>query len=314
MSEEDGPPGPTAEDLELDDASEVIAIEDNYDRTNGQSSLAALVNNALGEAVIDAGKYTDAWWTQREQELADEQAKNVARTERDRMRHRAEMLVHSEGQAGLRGRFPRWAVENAQNVSLDTLAMRHSREFLAKSGQAFAAGTRRFLGERDSDDEPPRDPARILVLAGGTGGGKTTAAAWIALKGDDALPGFILASELERRGRYDKDLRTWLPERTSLVIDDLGAELLDGKGVFRSWLDEIFDAFYSSKRRLVITTNLKTRIDDAHRDACRADGTEPEPQFRERYGDRVRSRFMQVGMWAQCGNVDIRIGIDGERR
>src|SRR6185503_16570805 len=97
-----------------------------------------------------------------------------------------------------------------------------------------------------------------------------------------------------------------IPERSSLVIDDLGAELLDGKGVFKSLLDEIFDAFYSSKRRLIITTNLQPKIEDAYRAECQRDGIDPEPQFAERYGARVRSRFMQVGQWAACGNTDLR--------
>lgn len=289
------------------DAEEAIVVEDNYDRKNGSASVSTLLKGVFGDTILDPGQYTDEWWSKREQELADEQAKNVARTERDRMRHRAEMLVHTEGQSGLRGRFPRWAVENAQSVTVDTLAMQYSRQFLAEAGQEFAAATRRLLGERDEDDVPPREPSRILVLGGGTGGGKTTAATWVELKRSDPMPGFILASELERRGRYDKDLRAWFPERTSLVIDDLGAELLDGKGVFRSWLDEIVDAFYSTKRRLIITTNLKPRIDDAYRAECQRESRDPEPQFRERYGDRVSSRIIQVGKWAGCGNRDLRV-------
>lgn len=301
----EGPPGPDV-DTEADDAAEVFEVEDNYERTNGVATITTLLNTTIGETVFDADHYTDEWWKNREQELANEQAKNVARTERDRMRRRAEIMVHAEGQTGLRGRFPRWAVENAQSVRIETLAMLHSRRFLAAAEQESAAGARRMLGERDDDDGPPREPSRILVLAGGTGAGKTTAAAWIALKGDDTMPGFILASELERRGRYDKDLRSWLPERSSLVIDDLGAELLDGKGVFRSWLDEIVDAFYSSKRRLILTTNLKAKITDEHRAECAEQKIDPEPQFRERYGDRVRSRIFQVGQWAGCGNTDLR--------
>jgi len=286
---------------------EVISVEDSYERRGEPATLTTLLNDVLGApAALDPNKFTDAWWREREQELADARAKNAAAEERDRMRIRADVLMHAEGQSGLRCRFPRWAVEGARRASGDTLAMKHSRMFLAAAGLESAAASRRLLGERDDDDEPAREPSRILVLAGGTGGGKTTAAAWIALKSDDAMPGFIRASELERRGRYDKDLRGWIPERSSLVIDDLGAELLDAKNVFRSWLDEIIDAFYSSKRRLVITTNLKSRIDDAHRAQCAASGVDAEPQFRERYGDRVRSRIVQVGQWAECGNLDLR--------
>jgi hypothetical protein len=305
-----GPPGPDPDEDELGETeeSEALIAEDNYKRRNSAAPLATAINDMFGSVVLDATQYTDAWWSEREQAQANERARDVARSERDRMRHRAEMLVQTEGQ-GLRGRFPRWAVEGAQKVHLDTPAMKHGRMFASAPDRAFAASTDRLLGERDGDEAPPRDPPTILVLAGGTGAGKTTVAAWIALKSYDAFPGFIQAGELESRGRYDKDLRGWLPERTSLVIDDIGAELLDGKGVFRSFLDEIVDRFYSSKRRLVITTNLRPKIDDAYRADCARDGIEPEPQFRERYGDRVRSRIIQVGQWADCGNTDLRVSL-----
>jgi hypothetical protein len=303
--QDDGPPGP---DLDESEPEEIILAEDLYERTNGGAPLAALLKEF--EELLDPGRYNAEWWSKREQELADLAAKDAARTERDRMRHRAEMLVHTEGQqSGLRGRFPRWAVEGAQRAKLDTPAMNWSRKFLADGARAYAADTSRFLGERerDHDDSPEAEAKRVLLLGGGTGVGKTIAATWVALKSDDPMPGFIRASELERRGRYDKDLRGWIPERTSLVIDDLGAELLDGKGVFRSFLDEVVDQFYSSKRRLIITTNLEPRITEAYQASCTAEGREPEPQFRERYGDRVRSRVIQIGMWAQCGNSDLRV-------
>lgn len=308
MSDQDeGPPGPEADADDSREEHEVIPVDDNYKRRNGEAKLASLLNDVCGDTVLDASQYTDEWWAQREQELANMRAKHAAREERERMRDRAELLVHTEGQSGSRCRFPRWAVEHALKATIDTAALKHARMFIDAGLRERYAADQRRLGERD-DDPPPAAAPRILVLAGGTGGGKTTAAAWIALKGTDRMPGFIRASELERRGRYDKDLRVWLPERTSLVIDDLGAEVLDAKGVFRSLLDEIVDDFYSSKRRLIITTNLKGKIDDAHRAECVAAGRDPEPQFRERYGDRVRSRVIQIGQWAECGNTDLREG------
>jgi hypothetical protein len=301
----DGPPGPDTEVVDVDER-EVFLVEDNYKRRNDGAKLASLLNDVCGDTVVDASKYTDAWWANREQDLADERAKHAAREERERMRDRAELLIHTEGQAGSRCRFPRWAVEGALRTSLDTPALKHSRKFIdASIRERFAADQRR-LGERD--DDPAPEAPRILVLAGGTGGGKTTAAAWIGLKSTDRMPGFIRASELERRGRYDKELKVWIPERTSLVIDDIGAELLDGKSVFRSFLDEIVDDFYSSKRRLIFTTNLKPKIDDAYKAECARDNRDPEPQFRERYGERVRSRVVQVGQWSDCGNADLREG------
>lgn len=305
MSDDESNDGSQGPDEEVE---EIVPVEDNYERRKSEATIASLVNDVCGEKVFDPSKYTDAWWDERERELAEERAKAAARVESDRMRKRVEFLVHTEGMAGPRCRFPRWAVEGARKLTLETDAVKHSRRFLHAAELERLASTSRLLGERDRDDEPVPQAAIFLVLAGGTGGGKSTAAAWQALMSHDEMPGFIRASELERRGRYDKDLKTWIPERTSLVIDDIGAEVLDGKGVFRSFLDEIVDDFYSSRRRLIITTNLKPKITDAYRDECAKEGRDPEPQFRERYGDRVRSRVIQVGQWAECGNTDLREG------
>jgi DNA replication protein DnaC len=138
---------------------------------------------------------------------------------------------------------------------------------------------------------------RVLVLAGGLGSGKTTAATWYALAGISAAPAFLRAGELEARGRYDKELRSWLRARSLLVVDDIGAEVLDDKGVFGSLLDEIVDAFYGDRKPLIMTTNLRPRLKD---------GEKGEPQFIERYGKRIASRLREVGQWADCGNVDLR--------
>lgn len=155
------------------------------------------------------------------------------------------------------------AFEAGSSKSLPTTSLKHAGSFMAGS-------------------------KAVLVLAGGTGAGKTTAAAWCALEAGGSSAGFIRASELEARGRYDRDLRTWLRERSLLVIDDLGVEVLDGKGVFRSLLDETIDMFYGNRKRVVITTNLS-----------KADAI-------ERYGDRVMSRLHEVGAWGDCGAVDLR--------
>lgn len=128
-----------------------------------------------------------------------------------------------------------------------------------------------------------------LVLLGGTGCGKTTAATWVAFRRGGDRPGFVTAAELERRGRYDHEHTAWLFERTLLVLDDLGVEPLDGKGYFRGLLDELINAFYADGRRFVLTTNLDMR-----------------PDIAERYGDRLVSRLREVGLVEQCGAVDLR--------
>lgn len=212
------------------------------------------------------------------QDLPADAAKRIADVHRvvaereanDRADQRHRQAVDMKDPAN--GKFPAHAVNAAlASWPAETSAMRHAREYLASR-------------------------KRVIVLAGGVGAGKTTAAGWIALEAGGSAPGFIRASSLERRGRYSKGLDTWLDARSSLVIDDLGAELLDGHGVFRSLLDEVIDTFYGSERRVIITTNLRQR---------RSSPAEQE-QFVERYGERVASRLSEIGLWSDCGARDLR--------
>lgn len=256
------------DDTEADD--DTPATDDQYKRKN----TAAPFEELLRGMRIDFTPYSPEWWADREKKIADEQARAVAETEARRLHARAEDLKH-------RGGFPEMFIEAALKATLDTDALRFACIF-------------------------PKLPSRFAVFAGGVGSGKTTAATWLGLRGNDHDPGFIRASELERRGRYDKTLDAWLKERTSLVVDDLGVEILDSKRIFASLLDEIVDMFYAKKRTLVMTTNLLPRITDEMRAEAKLEGREPEPQFTERYGDRVRSRVKQIGQWCDCGVTDLR--------
>ena len=141
--------------------------------------------------------------------------------------------------------------------------------------------TRQFALQRDRT---------VLVLLGGTGCGKTTAATWAAREVGGGRPGFIRAETLERRGRYDHECASWVERRSLLVVDDLGVEYLDGKGAFASLLDGLVDDFYSNRRRLVITSNL----DPAG--------------LRARLTDRIWSRICEAATVASCGSVDLRRG------
>jgi DNA replication protein DnaC len=264
------------EPTERDDA-DTPAAADNYARTEGAQSVSDAVknlNDLLGLNDVDFTKRDEAWWAEMDQRCKTLDAQRAVAAELDRMRKRAEDLVK-------RGGFPRVCVDAALNPTIETPAIGFARRF-------------------------PHLPSRILVLSGGTGAGKTTAACWLALKGHDHTPGFIRASELERRGRYDKKLDEWLRDISSLVIDDLGVEVLDSKRVFASLLDEIVDSFYNRRRTLILTTNLLPRVDDETAAEAKRRGEDPPPQFVERYGERVRSRVRQVGQWADCGMYDLR--------
>lgn len=237
--------------------------EDRYDKKRTESSVGTLLAD-IKELELPLLGYSPEWWEQREREIAEQRVALQAKEEHNRRIERAGILLDNG--------FPELfvAAALAEDKLADTTAMRVARTFA-------------YL------------PKKILVLAGGVGAGKTTAATWVALKGQDPRPGFARVNQLERRGRYAEKLDEWLEDRTSLVVDDLGAEYLDGKGNFRSVLDEVIDAFYSNRRTLVMTTNLRPR----------AAAGEPE-QFAERYGERVWSRLNQFALWGDCGTRDLR--------
>lgn len=241
-----------------------MSDDDEYNRTKSATPFGQLVPFVKNVEPPTLG-YSDEWWAQRDREVALARQQDALATEQQRMAARSAELRENG--------FPEMFVMAALGQLNDTLAMKFARLFVDT-------------------------PRKLLVLAGGVGAGKTTAAAWVALKGQDPRPGFMRISELERRGRYDKRLDEWLKDKTSLVIDDVGAEVLDGKGVFRSLMDEVVDIFYSNRRTLVMTTNLRPAREKA----------DEEEQFFERYGDRVWSRVGQLGVWGDCGTRDLRRG------
>jgi DNA replication protein DnaC len=202
-------------------------------------------------------------WEARDQRVQALRAADAAQRASDARRNQARLLVEQH--------FPVIAVDAAL-----TFGSPESLETLAREAARVFAG---------------RTDTRILVLAGGTGAGKTSAAAWVGLEVGGFAPGYVRAGELEARGRYDRELRTWLHGRSMLVIDDLGVEVNDQHGNFRSLLDEVFDMFYGDRKRVVITTNVK------------------RPDVVERYGRRVASRLYETGRWASCGDDDLRLRV-----
>lgn len=137
-------------------------------------------------------------------------------------------------------------------------------------------------------DTPGGARKSILVLLGGVGCGKTTAAAWLASEVGGSRPGLVRAGQLERAGRYDRDLDAWVMERTLLVIDDLGVEYQDSRGAFLSVLDDLVDAAYGNRRRLVVTSNLDHQ------------------GLADRLGERIWSRFCDGAQIVHCGAADLR--------
>lgn len=141
----------------------------------------------------------------------------------------------------------------------------------------------------DADGFLSAQECRCFIMFGGTGAGKTTAAAW------------IVAGE--------KDNALWLPARTAddldrwkavssqaysiglLVIDDLGTERESSSGWASEALSSLWTHRLDAGMRTVVTTNLTPQ------------------QLVDRYGgDRLRSRLTQRPLVGHTlvGNVDLR--------
>ena len=109
-----------------------------------------------------------------------------------------------------------------------------------------------------------------LVLCGGKGTGKSSAAAWGLIQNGAGL--FCYAGELATMAR-DRADRQRLALAPLLVVDDLGEDYSDEKGWLASFVDTLMTRRHDNDRLTVITTNL-TR-----------------PQLSERYSQRVIDRL-----------------------
>lgn len=122
----------------------------------------------------------------------------------------------------------------------------------------------------------------FLLLMGSAGSGKTQATA-LALANGGGL--FVRALELARLSAYDKADRERM-ERVhrarTLVIDDLGAELLHN--AWLPMLDELIDIRWGERRQTIITTNLDSAA------------------FKQRYGARISDRIRDDGFIEKCGD------------
>lgn len=130
-----------------------------------------------------------------------------------------------------------------------------------------------------------RHPDGVLVLCGGVGVGKSSAALLWLQKQLGPL-WWSSAADLARASRYDK-APAWRDARAG-VLDDLGTEYLDRHGAYLSDLDAIVNHYHGQMRPLVITTNL------------------PAAAFKERYGERIASRLRECGEWVTVAGDDMR--------
>ena len=130
----------------------------------------------------------------------------------------------------------------------------------------------------------PRE-AWCMVLSGGKGTGKSTAAAvWLYESvPPEGAPAYQRrywwnGTKIARTNGYAKDFEKMIQSKL-MVIDDLGVEYLDKNGNFLQRLDELIDERYSNFRKTVITTNLNAEA------------------FKDRYGERVADRMREGFAW-----------------
>lgn len=192
-------------------------------------------------------------WERRDAEVKAKLESDAAAAERARQGLLAQELVKDHG-------FPDRAMEHAL-AGADTQPMLATKSWSA-------------------------DRKNILVLAGPNGIGKTVAACAYVLRSSVAIWRYARSATFARASRYDRADRDGLMAG-SLILDDLGAEYLDGKGSFLSDMDELVDFYYSNRRRrLIITTNLTAG------------------EMVARYqSERLISRLREAAVWREMGSA-----------
>lgn len=184
---------------------------------------------------------------------------------------------------------------------------RRYEALIAESGIPLEDGVIQRLGRKAGANPPPLEswesrraaqsfalgPSRFLALLGGTGTGKTTAAAAAAFArlGSKSKPGVVYVRErqLERWqsfARYETEWRAAISCAT-LIVDEIGTASDRIRANARMALLEVCDARMAGDRKTVVIGNL-------------------EPDAFARYIDpRLLSR------WHACGHV---VWINGEDR
>jgi DNA replication protein DnaC len=128
----------------------------------------------------------------------------------------------------------------------------------------------------------------FLVLAGGRGVGKTTAASWaISERGGRRVKG----GEIATASDFDPGFMAPLERASLLVLDDLGAESLDAGGWAAGRFARLIDIRYERDAPTIIATNLTM------------------PAFLARYGEdggRLRDRLREAGRWVDIAGESLR--------
>ncbi len=152
--------------------------------------------------------------------------------------------------------------------------------------------------------EPP-EGRTIVMLSGGLGVRKTGSACWLLGKGDGGVyveADELLAVKIEDPKRYLK-----LKHAPLVVIDELGTEIPDEKGYWLKTFGVLFNSWYASRARVVMTSNLVADSEaDSEKVPVGQRMVRKPPGFRQLYGSKVWSRFEQRGKWFDIGGESVR--------
>ncbi len=134
-------------------------------------------------------------------------------------------------------------------------------------------------------------PSWCLVLFGGFGTGKTTAAAWCAMEWlrRSKRVQWVRAPQASRLSLFGAEANVFADlcrASDALVLDDLGADF--ATDAWRQWLEDILDARWGNKRKTLITVNNLS-----------------EEAFRARVGARLLDRFRDGDIF-DCGRGSMR--------
>lgn len=129
-----------------------------------------------------------------------------------------------------------------------------------------------------------------LVLLGGTGTGKTTAAAWAlgeVIRQKETADART-ASRLARMSGFDEGARELerLSNVSLLVVDDIGAEMQTAWG--QGLLSELLDNRHQGFKKTILTSNLS------------------QDAFKQRIGERMVDRIAEDGKAVMLGGKSLR--------
>lgn len=216
---------------------------------------------------------------------------------------RAEEDARAEGFESLAAReaHERDVAEAVATAERNLATERRRKKILASVGDRITdeMHTAIATGSPMRDEEATRVLAKwiassypAIILAGGTGAGKTVAAVRLACE-------LTCSVQFIKAARVGAHFERWSSDREDkiaplglgvdvLIVDDLGMESLDDRRSLPA-LEEICDARQSARTRTIFTTNLTAE------------------QYGARYSERMRSRlFQSAGVLTTVRTRDLR--------